>query len=596
MSFRRNRSRWSKIKKEYLRFLAPSVAKRIDIYATRYNKCSCCCMGREWITFDKNEVFDIIEHDAWTPDDIHQRKAWKSSDCDNLGNNIVTYTKLSIEEIINSDNPVIKALGFLDKRYGKRRLKSIDLDQLHPLEKLMYKIRVNCEDDRELDISSDISANARICKSPLKVMACPKDEVQKRLQDRKSSGNLVKLIQLVKEEEKYQDTKNFTIKKNWKIVEQYLQKHDIDDEAIDFINSVASKSKILDDPKYFEGIVSLLQHKSSFVRDICDWAPSQYNVHKQFASLVRHLFANYPIPDFFDSAFLSGTEVHQNWAIHIGAGGNFRKSDNLPIAVSKKIAHYFLQAPATCSVAEALRYAQVLANGGDLRVAEGLFDTRLARQFVDDKFWLTVIRFFIRNPMLDPLKYNEIVDYIWVQRYQERDQLQPEETVDNSSIIQPKFSMKGRTAIALLRDVQVWHNELSRNKKYRRLYWDKSEYKDFEHIEGVDSTENANQRIWKIEELLSSDELWLEGKTLKHCVLSYAYSCYKRNKSIWSLSLMEDPKIGFTKQVTIELSLQDHEISQIRGAKNRSPRDDEMRIIRLWAMKEEISFSYAYGI
>ncbi|TVR29607.1 MAG: hypothetical protein EA404_14415, partial [Spirochaetaceae bacterium] len=41
-----------------------------------------------------------------------------------------------------------------------------------------------------------------------------------------------------------------------------------------------------------------------------------------------------------------------------------------------------------------------------------------ARDFRDNQFWLELIRFFARNPMLDTAHYQPIVDYIWNQKYE----------------------------------------------------------------------------------------------------------------------------------------------------------------------------------
>ncbi|ASM72194.1 hypothetical protein SULPSESMR1_01374 [Pseudosulfitobacter pseudonitzschiae] len=51
------------------------------------------------------------------------------------------YLNLSIEEILGSDQMVLRALGMFDKRLGKRRLKSLNLSSDHELVQSFFRIR-----------------------------------------------------------------------------------------------------------------------------------------------------------------------------------------------------------------------------------------------------------------------------------------------------------------------------------------------------------------------------------------------------------------------------------------------------------------------
>lgn len=52
---------------------------------------------------------------------------------------------LTIDESISSEDPLIQSLAMLDKRLGKRRLKSIDQAKLHPLAKKLLTVRLESE-------------------------------------------------------------------------------------------------------------------------------------------------------------------------------------------------------------------------------------------------------------------------------------------------------------------------------------------------------------------------------------------------------------------------------------------------------------------
>ncbi len=59
------------------------------------------------------------------------------------------YLNMSIDDILTSDHPVIRAFGMLDKRLGKRRLKAFDVEDEHPLIKILYDFRYSSEGIKE---------------------------------------------------------------------------------------------------------------------------------------------------------------------------------------------------------------------------------------------------------------------------------------------------------------------------------------------------------------------------------------------------------------------------------------------------------------
>jgi len=224
-----------------------------------------------------------------------------------------------------------------------------------------------------------------------------------------------------------------------------------------------------------------------------------------------------------DKAWLNGNVIQQGWFRTIGTGENIRKAANLPITLTKKMAHWFLQAPDAYSIDAGFRWAQVTSLGGDRRLVDALLETRIAHDFRDDDFWLSVLRFFIRNPMLDPVQINPIIDYIWNQRYENQIVFCDPGVAEQMGPEQPNFSMKGRTVISLLKAVDSWHKRLGRERKGGNLQWHTSGIKPATYIEGTKQTQDM--KVWRIRELLSSNELIGEGRNMRHCVASYANSC-----------------------------------------------------------------------
>ena len=142
--------------------------------------------------------------------------------------------------------------------------------------------------------------------------------------------------------------------------------------------------------------------------------------------------------------------------------------------------------------------------------------------------------------------------------------------------------MRGRTVASLLKNVEDWHRRLGREAQGGELQWRKSAIPDFRFVEG--SEPSNNMTVWRIRELLSSEELVAEGRRMQHCVASFARSCHSGTCSIWSMSQETDE--GVTPLLTIEVNADSKEIRQARGERNRRATQRELDVLRRWASQE----------
>jgi hypothetical protein len=343
---------------------------------------------------------------------------------------------------------------------------------------------------------------------------------------------------------------------------------------------------------FIEGLLALACHASSWLRPLCEWKPRTHNSYRQFASLARYLCARWPVPAFMDSVWFQGSSdeamQRQAWFLHVGRGENIRTAD-LPLPYTKKMAHYFMQTPADVTVESALRWGQIHALGGDARLVRAIIGTRLGTSFEHDEFWTAVLRFFIANPMLDMAHIGPIVDYIHQQRFVSQEVFVAPSVIERKGPPQPDFSMKGRTPASLLRQVESWHRTLTRVQQ-PPAEWLPSGIRSFEFIEG--SERGGNLKIWTISELLSSKALVAEGRTMKHCVASYARSCAHGDSSIWSLEV--ETFEGQEKVLTIEVRPATKLICQVRGKSNALPAEKHRGILRRWAEQAGLQMA-SYG-
>ncbi len=364
-----------------------------------------------------------------------------------------------------------------------------------------------------------------------------------------------------------------------RIIAQACRKQHADDGLREYLIQVDSVSKLLASKESTIAVLNLYRYQREWLRSPSEWRPRTHNRERQVASLASHLLCEYEPPAFMVGVWYRKNRTRQRWYIHLGKGGSIRTAAGLPAPLTKRMAHWFTEAPDHYDPRAAIRYGQVRALGGDRRVSDAILGTRMGLDFRDNQFGLELIRFFTRNPMLDTAHYQPIVDYIWNQKYESQAVFVEHGLVEEREPPQPGLSMGGRTPGTLLRQVEEWHERLGRTARGGLLQWPRLGIPDFELVEG--KRESRNMRVWRIIELLSSRELEEEGRALGHCVATYASSCRKRVSSIWSVR--RETATGVTRLLTVELDVKRREIVQIRGLRNRLPDAGEMTVLNRWA-------------
>ena len=320
---------------------------------------------------------------------------------------------------------------------------------------------------------------------------------------------------------------------------------------------------------YIEALGALARHGDAWVADLNDWKPESRNARRQFASLARHLLARYEVPACLDSVWFNGWDeaarYKQAWFVHVGQGQNIRTAD-LPLVFSKRMAHVFAEAPGDLLAEQALRWAQVVGQEGSQSLASAVLATDLGRSFAAEEFWGTVVLFFVENPMLDPDMVGPIVDYIRHQRFEPGEKTLPDGTIEQTEPPQPNYKMKGRGAIKLLQQVELWHERLARDNRQPSGTWKPS------GVAGFEWTDEKDEALhWSIRELTSQRELTLEGRSMGHCVASYVPNCRRGSKSIWSMQVADDEG-NSARVVTIAMQNTSRNVVEVRGRFNAVPR------------------------
>ena len=354
------------------------------------------------------------------------------------------------------------------------------------------------------------------------------------------------------------------------------------------ILGVPLAKRILLKPNHHMAINRIKSQISKAVRPLNKWKPLRTRRPDPLIKhLGRYLFAQYQLPKFLDTVWFENNLDFHTWYWKLGKGMNIRRL-NTPLNYTKKMSHFFMKAPDHLTVKQALRWGQVMGLGGNERLALTIATGPLGADLEEGTFWSTVILFMKNQPMLDPSLVNPIIDYIYHQKFREQRIFTIYHTYETIPPPSPGFSMKGRTITSLIRGMEQWHRQL-REVKYtgENISWMGSRKNDWEYIEGV----GENQKSYQIVQLKSSFELIAEGKAMRHCVASYAYSCSRGNCSIWSLRINE----GFRQKplVTIEVNARDI-IVQARGKYNVTPSLVEQKIIRRWVAASGLKTQFLY--
>ena len=331
---------------------------------------------------------------------------------------------------------------------------------------------------------------------------------------------------------------------------------------------------------YIQGIGMLARHHKAWIRPIAHWRPISHNTRRQFNHLSRHLLATYDVPYFMDAAWFQENEERaqqqQDWFKHMGDGQSIRTAD-IPVKLTKMMAHCFAHAPDGLPVERALRWGQIIGQAGSESLARAIMSSRLGMNFQHEDFWETVLTFFVNNPMVDPSLVDPIVDFIHNTKYVPREIVHPGGQIQRITPRQPNFAVKGRSVEKLMDQMEEWHEDLGQEVAVEEdlgrgrkapVTWDRSGFRPLRVQEEVPQT--GETITWMVQELTSSRELLSEGRAMKHCVGTYAKNCRAGKSSIWSLHAVDESKER-QPVMTIAVDVKGKAVTQVRGRYNIAP-------------------------
>lgn len=302
------------------------------------------------------------------------------------------------------------------------------------------------------------------------------------------------------------------------------------------------------------------------IRPSGDYQAKAYNPVKQVIGLINHQFVRYEVPLCLYRALLShegiqlifGEPIAKNappyplegryreWFYAVAQGASFAKL--VKSVMTKREAHWFLQAPPMNSISTNVLWAKMVA-AGLLPVAADFLIERLGVQQLEalKERLPDLVRFYGEAwPQMAKDDRDEITDFVRL------------------CMRNPEFSFKGRTFGSMRKLSTAWHR--SRHSVHVGAYVSWSQrFTPWEH--------RAKGFTIRAEELTSNRGLYQEGHRQRHCVFSYLHRCMCGDSVIVSLRWYPDA-VGSEiprdlNRITIEVSHKEGQIVQIRGACNR---------------------------
>jgi hypothetical protein len=349
---------------------------------------------------------------------------------------------------------------------------------------------------------------------------------------------------------------------------------------------VRARSPLLDTPPLqrrviqIDALCHLARVRADYLVEPEGWPGADGHPLAVVDSLAHHLLARYPVPRFLAAAWLAADTAaareHQGWFIAFGRGARFRDLA-LPVALTRRMEHVFLQTRDHVAIEHALRRAEVIGLGGSEALAAEVCASRLGESFTSPASWRAALRWLVRwEAEIDRVQVRPIIDYLHAYSAEPADGV-----------------LRGRTPASLARLVEAWHLSLLRIRGRGSRSWPRSPWRELLH--DVPSPGDDQRRIeWRLIELLDNAQLSEESRAMHHCVATYLSRCLSGHSTIWSLRRRVVHPDGASlprSMLTIEIDPRCSTIVQVRGFANQRASGQPLELVRGWAARENLRWA-----
>jgi hypothetical protein len=328
---------------------------------------------------------------------------------------------------------------------------------------------------------------------------------------------------------------------------------------------------VLRNPGFIEVLANISAFGNKTVQPAEAWVKDSLTAEGQLASVIRHCFAKFEVPEFMEYVFAEGNKVHMLWYIQLGRGDSVQQLSAFPAAFTKAMAHEFRNTPKQFTVLQAIRRAQALGYSANAKVAEAVAWSSAIEDISNAGFRVAVLRFIAKaNEGIAFDKLQQVIEYLVVMHR------------ENAA-----YSFKGRTLTSVARQAAAYHAELA-----KRLAAEN--YDDWEPCGIANFEVTEESAVYKIVQLTNSEALYEEGHEMSHCVAEYADECAAGSTAIFSLRKFIKEGDGYTILATLEVQLPAFDIVQAKASYNDDISAEANRVTQLWAGKEKLGMVYDF--
>lgn len=318
-------------------------------------------------------------------------------------------------------------------------------------------------------------------------------------------------------------------------------------------------------------LVNLARHHDQLWRSASTWSGGDGTVHALVRSLASHVVGGWPAPAVLAPVWLLGADSRarqqQQWFIEHVRGRPFRALRTMPLSLTRRMERIFLGSPADLSIPAALRRAELFALGAEPALVKAVLGTRLGVDLGHGMAWRPVLHWLVLHwDVLDAEAVPELVSFF------------------HETFARGPFSITGRAPRSLARLVARWRGDPD-PRAHARVEWRGSGLGRWSCTPWASAAQTDAR--WTMVELRDSIALHHEGRTLRHCVATYAHACRSGRSWIWSLRWQTSHGIP-EPRFTIEVDPRRSAVVQIRGLANQRVAGEPAEIIRRWARQHDL--------
>jgi hypothetical protein len=344
-------------------------------------------------------------------------------------------------------------------------------------------------------------------------------------------------------------------------------------------------------------LVRIAAYSKNWIRDPESWVGiGSSNPREILHHLLRHLFARWEIPAFFDNAWLVRGDLvflERDWYCHLAQGFSLRKVPGMPPSITSRALHLSMDAPHYLTIRQALRWGQVKALGSSSEFLEEVLTSRMVTDLSNDAIWSRLLEKCTAAKHFNPRHFGLIADTL-LEVMGKEDAKRAEVLVELP--LKELLSYSLRYWKTLLRLIRVEQPDVSRNDiacpnfRYELHHIAATQWARLPRTKPFDFIYQDN--AYRIVELTNQWQLVAESRAMRHCVDSYGKTCKLGRCSIFSVRTDEivHGKIVPTSHLTIEVDRRSRRIVEVRGRRNQYVFAQRIQLLRKWAEEMELTF------